>query len=97
MSDADERLKALFALDRPPRHDPAFVLEVAHRLHRRRLWLELFGLIPWVIAASAILWVLTPWLQMVSRPAASGLALVTPAAGLAFCAWLLAAPRSPAR
>ena len=47
MSDADDRLKALFAADAPPARDPAFVLEVAHRMQQRRLWLELIGRVPW--------------------------------------------------
>jgi len=96
MSDADDRLKALFAADAPPARDPAFVLEVAHRMQQRRLWLELIGRVPWVIAASAILWVMTPWLQSASRPAATLLGMVAPAAGVAIGALLLASPRSRA-
>ena len=95
MSDSDDTLKALFALDQPPQRDPAFMLELAHRMHQRRLWLDLAGSIPWFVAASAILWVMTPWLQMIGRPAAAGLAMLAPAAGLALGAWLIAAPRSP--
>ena len=95
MSEADDKLKALFALDQPPQRDPAFMLELAHKMHQRRLWLELAGRIPWFITASAILWVLSPWLQMISHPAAAGLAMLAPAAGLALGVWLIAAPRSP--
>jgi hypothetical protein len=93
MSDADDRLKALFAADAPPARDPVFTLDVVRRMQRRRLWLELIGRVPWVIAASAILWVTTPWLQAASRPAAALLGMIAPAAGVAVGALLLASPR----
>jgi len=51
MSDADDRLKALFALDEPPVRDPGFVLQTAQLIQKRRLWLELAAGVPWVIAA----------------------------------------------
>ena len=95
MSEAEDRLKALFALDEPPTRDPAFVLQTTHLIRKRRLWLELLGGVPWVIATSAILWVAAPWLETMSRPAAVVLGGLVPAASLAAAALFFASPRSP--
>jgi hypothetical protein len=93
MSEADDVLKALFALDQPPAHDPIFVLETTRRIQQRRFWMALFAGVPWVIAASAILWLATPWLEAVSRPAAALMAALIPVAALALGAVFLATPR----
>jgi hypothetical protein len=96
MSDADDRLKALFAAEAPPAHDPAFVLETARLIQRRRFWMELAAGVPWLIATSAILWAATPWLEAISRPAASLMTLIAPAVAVAIGAVLVASPRSGA-
>jgi hypothetical protein len=95
MSDADAKLQALFALDDPPAQDPLFVLETARRIQQRRFWWELAAGLPWMIAASAILWVAAPWVQAMSRPAAVLLAALTPAAVLGAAAVFIASPRTP--
>jgi hypothetical protein len=96
MSDSDDRLKALFALDAPPAHDPAFVLETARRIQVRRFWLELAAGVPWLVAASAILWASAPWLHLISRPAAGLMAALIPATAVAIGAIVLTGPRSGA-
>jgi hypothetical protein len=96
MSEADERLKGLFALDQPPPRDAAFVLETAKRIQKRLFWLELLAGAPWAVAASAILWAFAPVLEDVGRPMATLLAASTPAAVLAATAFFVLSPRSPA-
>jgi hypothetical protein len=96
MSDADAKLKALFALDEPPAHDQMFVLEAARRLQARRFWIDLAGGLPWVIAASAACWALAPYFEGVSRPAATLLAYLAPGVVLAVSALVMASPRRPA-
>ncbi len=90
MSEPDDALNALFALDEPPAHDPVFVLENTLLIQKRRFWMALFAGVPWVIGASAILWLATPWLEAVSRPAAAFMAALIPVAVLALAAVCLA-------
>ena len=90
MSD-DALLAALWAADEPPAADPQFVLAVAAKAARRRFQLELLSLAPLSIAAAAILWALSPWLDLVFDRA--NLAIATPAVAavagaLALAAWL---------
>lgn len=75
----DDKLKALFAADRPPAPDYLFQTAVAQRIAARRAWATVGALVPWGIAAAAGLWGLQP----VIEPLAEGLnqALV-PVAGM---------------
>ncbi|MBW8814371.1 MAG: hypothetical protein JF588_13165 [Caulobacterales bacterium] len=83
MTDADARLRALFAEDEPPARDPAFVAAVAHRLERRRLAQD----VAWLAAAAAVgglvLWALWPGLQPLLAAAGQNLAPVAGALALA--------------
>lgn len=82
MTNADDRLKALFATDEPPARDPAFAAAVMERLAHRR-WLEDMGVVAGISVVGALalggLWpVLEPALVSISSdlaPAALGLAL----------------------
>lgn len=65
----EQKLSALFAADEAPAGDVAFVAEVAGRIALRRAVATVLAMIPWVIAATAILWVLAP----VAVPLVSGL------------------------
>jgi hypothetical protein len=94
MSESDDALKALFALDEPPKYDPVFVLETTRLIQKRRFRMALLAGVPWVIAASAILWLAAPWLEAVSRPAAALMAALIPVSALALAAVFLAEPRS---
>lgn len=93
----DEQLRALFAVESGvPPLDPAFVHAAMGRIAARRFWLNLLAAVPWVIAASAVLWAFAPMLGALGAqiaywwwsgaPLAHGLArlivLITPAAAL---------------
>jgi len=56
----DRKLAALFAAEAPPARDLAFQAAVARRIAARRAWMTVGALVPWVIAATALLWGLSP-------------------------------------
>lgn len=74
----EQKLQALFAAEAPPARDYAFQARVAQRIALRRAWMTVVALIPWGIAAVAILWALVP----VVGPLGEDIAAVTPAAGM---------------
>ena len=63
MTQADDRLKALFAQDEPPARDAAFSMAVMERLMRRRLVEEVAMLSGVSALGAAVLWPLWPVLQ----------------------------------
>jgi len=74
----EQKLQALFAAEAPPARDYAFQARLAQRIALRRAWMTVVALIPWGIAAAAILWALIP----VVGPLGEDIAAVTPAAGM---------------
>ncbi|WP_339915465.1 hypothetical protein [uncultured Brevundimonas sp.] len=56
----EQKLNALFATEAPPALDYRFQAAVVERIARRRAWATVAALVPWVIAASALLWGLQP-------------------------------------
>jgi hypothetical protein len=81
----DSRLIALWALDEPPAHDPAFVLTTLDRLARRRFRAEIARLLALVVAATAVCWAVAPAVETLVQ--SSGLAVaITAAFGLALAA-----------
>jgi len=65
----EQKLAVLFAAEAPPARDYAFQAGVAQRIAVRRAWLTVAALLPWAIAAMAVLWALAP----VLGPATEGL------------------------
>jgi len=63
----DPIFDALWAADMPPARDPAFVIGVLERAHRRTLWIDLLGLIPAVIALGVVAWILSPAMAELAR------------------------------
>lgn len=63
----EQKLAALFAADMPPAHDYAFQAVVAERIAARRAWLTVLALVPWAIAAAALLWALQPLIHPLSE------------------------------
>ena len=56
----ERKLAALFAAEAPPARDYAFQARVAQRIAARRAWMTVGALVPWAVAASAVLWGLSP-------------------------------------
>jgi hypothetical protein len=81
MTPADDRLKALFALDEPPARDPAFSAAVVERLARRRCLQDCAFLGALSGLGGVALWALWPVLHP---------ALVAVSDRLAPSAWALA-------
>lgn len=73
----EQKLAALFAAEAPPRRDYAFEVEVAGRIARRRAWLTVAALLPWVVVSGIVLWALHPVLETMSGELA---ALIQPVA-----------------
>lgn len=56
----ERKLAALFAAETPRTPDYAFQVEVARRIAVRRAWMTVGALLPWAVAATALLWALSP-------------------------------------
>ena len=56
----EQKLATLLAVEAPPRRDYAFEVEVARRIARRRAWLTVAALLPWVVVSGIVLWALQP-------------------------------------
>lgn len=89
----EQKLAALFAAEAPPRRDYAFEADVAERVARRRAWLTVVAMLPWLTVAGIVLWALAPILMRLSgevapmlSPVAMVLGLITVAGGGAL--WL---------
>lgn len=74
----EQKLQALFAAEAPPARDYAFQAQVAQRLALRRAWVTVVALVPWGIAAIAILWALIP----IVGPLGEDIAALMPAAAM---------------
>lgn len=86
MTQADDRLKALFAEDEPPARDAAFSMAVMERLMRRRFQEDVAILSGVSLAGGAVLWPLWPILQPALVTLSQGFAPVLGAVALAACA-----------
>jgi hypothetical protein len=62
MTDADDRLAALFAEDEPPARDPAFSAAVMQEIARRRFQTDVALLSGAAAIGGVVLWVLWPTL-----------------------------------
>lgn len=56
----EQKLAALFAAETPPARDYAFQTRMAQAIALRRAWMTVAALVPWSVAAIAILWALVP-------------------------------------
>ncbi|MFA4892391.1 hypothetical protein [Brevundimonas sp.] len=74
----DQKLQALFAAETPPARDYAFQARLAQRIALRRAWMTVAALIPWGVAAIAVLWALRP----VVGPLTEDIGALIPAAAM---------------
>ncbi len=56
----EQKLSALFAAEAPPARDHVFQVRMAQAIALRRAWMTVAALVPWVVAAVAVLWALIP-------------------------------------
>jgi hypothetical protein len=63
MSNAERRLAEAFAVDMPPATDHAFTFAVLERIERRRAWTDVMEMVPYIIAAATLLWILAPFIE----------------------------------
>lgn len=56
----EQKLSALFAAEAPPARDYAFQARMAQAIALRRAWMTVGALVPWAVAAIALLWALVP-------------------------------------
>ena len=56
----EQKLAVLFAAEAPPARDYVFQARVAQAVALRRAWMTVAALVPWVVAAVAVLWALIP-------------------------------------
>lgn len=88
MTDADARLKALFAEDEPPARDPVFSAAVMAEVARRRFIADMALLGAVAAAGGFLLWAIWPQLSQLLTTLSHGLAPV--AAGFAVAAMVVA-------
>ncbi|MCR5880275.1 hypothetical protein [Phenylobacterium sp. J367] len=92
MDEAEDRLKALFALDEPPARDVVFSAEVMARVLRREFRIEVATVGAASLVGAAALWAVWPVLQPALVAISHGLAPTI--AGLALAACLIAVLQS---
>lgn len=56
----EQKLAALFAAEAPPARDYVFQARMAQAIALRRAWMTVAALVPWAVAAVAVLWALIP-------------------------------------
>lgn len=74
MTDADHRLKALFAEDEPPARDPVFSTAVMAEVIRRRFVVDMALLASVATAGGFLLWAVWPLLEPLVATVAPALA-----------------------
>jgi hypothetical protein len=83
MTQADDRLKALFAQDEPASLDPAFSTAVMEKVMRRRFQEDVALLSGLSVVGGGVFWLLWPTLQPAVLSLSQGLAPALGAIGLA--------------
>lgn len=94
MTQADDRLKALFAADAPAARDPVFSTAVMEKVMRRRFQEDVALLSAASIAGGGALWAVWPVLQPALVAVSQGLAPALGALGLAACAAIILGGRA---
>jgi hypothetical protein len=69
----EQKLSALFAAEAPPARDYSFQARMAQAIALRRAWMTVAALVPWVVAAVAVLWALIPVVGPMSESQGSAL------------------------
>ncbi len=96
MTQADDRLKALFADDEPPARDPAFSTAVMEKVMRQRFQEEVAMLSGVSVIGAGALWLVWPTLHAGLVAVSQGLAPAAGAIALAACVTFIAGVWRPA-
>lgn len=96
MTQADDRLKALFALDAPPAQDLVFTTAVMEQVMRQRLREEVALLCAVSVVAAGVLWLVWPILHPALVAVSQWLAPALGAIFIAICASMILGARPSA-
>jgi hypothetical protein len=89
MTQADDRLRALFALDEPPARDAVFSTAIMEKIVRRRFQEDVALLCGVSVVGGGVLWGVWPTLQPALIATSQDLAPALGAVALAFCAAMI--------
>lgn len=89
MTQADDRLKALFSQDEPPARDAVFSTAVMEKVMRRRFQEDVALLSGVSVVGAGVFWVVWPTLQPALVAVSQGFAPALGAMALAFCAAMI--------
>jgi hypothetical protein len=89
MTQADDRLKALFSQDEPPARDAVFSTAIMEKIVRRRFQEDVALLCGVSVVGGGALWGVWPTLQPALVAMSQGLAPALGAVALAFCAAMI--------
>jgi len=96
MTQADDRLKALFAQDEPPQRDTAFSAAVMEGVMRRQFQEEVALLCAVSVVGAGVLWLIWPMLQRALVAISQGLAPALGVIVLVGCFVMAVSARPPA-
>src|SRR6201996_2022090 len=89
MTQADDRLKALFAQDEPPARDVTFSHAVMEQVMRQRFREDVALLSGVSVIGAGVMWLVWPTLQPALVAVSQGLSPAVGAIGLAICAVMI--------
>lgn len=89
MTQADDRLRALFSQDEPPARDAVFSTAIMEKIARRRFQEDVALLCGVSVVGAGVLWGVWPTLQPALVAISQGLAPALGAVALAFCAAMI--------
>ena len=94
MTQADERLKALFGQDEPAARDPVFSTAVMEKVMRRRFQEDVATLSGLSLVGGGVFWLVWPSVQPALVAVSQGLAPALGAFALAACALMILGGRA---
>jgi len=78
MTNPDDKLAGLWAMDAAPEVDPAFEQAVSARIGRRQILREIGEVVVWAAPAAAVTWAVWPSLAPAAQPLLQGAVQIGP-------------------